>query len=98
VGSKGSVFIGSLEKTPATFLSANGGTQILADHFLSRFADAYLAEMRDFVHNMLHDNPPRVTGEDGLKALAIAVAAEDSHLQGKPCPVATEVSSPASRR
>jgi predicted dehydrogenase len=96
VGSKGSVFIGSLEKTAATFLSANGGTQILADHFLSRFADAYLAEVRDFVHNMLHDRPPRVSGEDGLKALAIAVAAENSHLQEKPCPVTIDVSTPVS--
>jgi predicted dehydrogenase len=96
VGSKGSVFIGSLEKTAAMFLSANGGTQILADHFLSRFADAYLAEVRDFVHNMLHDRPPQVSGEDGLKALAIAVAAENSHLQRKPCRVAIDVSSPVS--
>ncbi len=98
VGSKGSVFVGSLEKTAATFLSANGGTQILADHFLSRFADAYLAEVRDFVHNMLHDRPPRVSGEDGLKALAIAVAAENSHLQGKACQVTIEASTPVSRR
>jgi len=96
VGSKGSVFIGSLEKTPATFLSANGGTQILADHFLSRFADAYLAEVRDFVHNMLHDRSPLVSGEDGLKALAIAVAAENSHLQGKPCQVTSDIFSPVS--
>jgi predicted dehydrogenase len=96
VGSKGSVFIGSLEKIPATFLSANGGTLILADHFLSRFADAYLAEVRDFVHNMLHDLPPRVSGEDGLKALAIAVSAENSHVQGKPCPVTIDVSTPVS--
>src|SRR5580704_11510145 len=87
VGSEGSMFVGSLEKTPATFLSANGGMQILADHFLSRFADAYLAEVRDFAHNMLHDRPPRVSGEDGLRALAIAVAAENSHLQGKSCAV-----------
>jgi inositol 2-dehydrogenase len=87
VGSKGSIFIGSLEKTPATFLSAGGGTHILADHFLSRFADAYLAEVVDFAHNMLHDRPPRVTGEDGLRALEIAVAAENSHTQDKPCKV-----------
>lgn len=96
VGSKGSVFIGSLEKTATTFLSANGSTQILGDHFLSRFADAYLAEVRDFVHNMLHDRPPQVSGDDGLKALAIAVAAENSHLQAKPCKVTIEVSSPVS--
>jgi predicted dehydrogenase len=87
VGSKGSILIGSLEKTPKTFLSAGGGTHILSDHFLSRFADAYLAEVTDFVHNMLLDRPPRVTGEDGLKALQIAVAAETSHAQGKPCKV-----------
>jgi predicted dehydrogenase len=82
VGSKGSVFVGSIEKTPATFLSTAGGATILADHFLSRFADAYLAEVRDFVHNILHDHPVRVTGEDGMRALEIAIAAEESHLQG----------------
>jgi predicted dehydrogenase len=87
VGSKGSVFVGSLDKTPAVFLSANGGTTILADHFLSRFADAYLAQVKDFVHNILHDKPVRVTGDDGLKALGIAVAAENSHKQKKACQV-----------
>jgi len=87
VGSKGSIFVGSLTQTPATFLTANGGARTLADHFLTRFADAYVAEVRDFVHNMLNDHPPRVSGQDGLKALAIAVAAENSHLHGKPCEV-----------
>jgi len=87
IGSKGSIFVGSLQKTPATFLTSAGGTEILADHFLSRFADAYLAEMKDFVSNILRDRPPRVTGDDGLKALAIAVAAEQSHIQGRPCKV-----------
>jgi predicted dehydrogenase len=88
VGSKGSIFVGSLQHAPAVFLSARGGERSLADHFLTRFADAYLAEVRDFVHNMLHDVAPRVTGADGLKALAIAVAAEKSHLQAKPIEVA----------
>lgn len=87
IGSKGSVFVGSLQKTAATFLSSAGSMGILADHFLSRFADAYLSEMKDFVTNVLHDRPLRVTGDDGLKALAIAVAAEQSHLHGKPCAV-----------
>ena len=92
IGSKGSIFVGSLEKTPATFLSASGGATILADHFLSRFADAYLAEVEDFVHNTLHDRPPRVTGEDGMRALAIAIAAEESHLKGAPRKVESEES------
>jgi predicted dehydrogenase len=90
VGSKGSIFVGSLERYPTVFLTSRGGEQTLADHFLSRFADAYLAEVRDFVQTMLSDRGPRVTGEDGLKALAIAVAAENSHLQSKPVAVRLE--------
>jgi predicted dehydrogenase len=87
VGSKGSILVGSLRQTAATFLTSGGGVQTLADHFLTRFADAYLAEVRDFVQNILNDRPVRVTGEDGLKALGIAVAAENSHVQGKPARV-----------
>jgi inositol 2-dehydrogenase len=90
VGSKGSIFVGSLQQTPMTVLSTKGGTSLLADNFLSRFADAYLAEVRDFVDNMLHDRPPRVSGEEGLRALAIAVAAENSLMQRQPCAVEVE--------
>ena len=87
VGSKGSILVGSLRQTPATFLTAGGGVQMLADHFLTRFADAYLAEVRDFVQNILNERSVRVTGEDGLKALGIAAAAENSHVLGKPVKV-----------
>jgi inositol 2-dehydrogenase len=87
VGSKGSILVGSLQQNSATFLTADGGTQTLADHFLTRFTDAYLAEVRDFVQSILNDREPRVTGEDGLKALAIAVAAEKSYQQAKPAKV-----------
>jgi len=90
MGSKGSILVGSVEKTPATFLSAHGSNRILADHFLSRFADAYLAEVQDFVHRIVTDQEPRVTGEDGLRALEIAVAAENSHLQSRPCKISRE--------
>jgi inositol 2-dehydrogenase len=87
VGSAGSIMVGTIQQTSSTFLTKNGGTQTLADHFLTRFTDAYVAEVRDFVDNLLNDRPPRVTGEDGLRALEIAVAAEKSHLEGKPCGV-----------
>lgn len=96
VGSKGSILVGSLRQTPVTFLTADGGAQTLADHFLARFADAYLAEVRDFVQSILNDRPPRVSGEDGLKALAIAVAAENSHLQSNPVKVNLEHRAPIS--
>lgn len=89
LGSRGSVFVGTLQHAPVAFLAAGGQLQPISDHFLTRFADAYLAEVRDWVDTMLAGKPPRVTAEDGLRALAIAVAAEQSHLQGKPCAVAS---------
>jgi len=89
VGSKASIFVGSLRQLPAVFLTANGGTEILADHYLTRFTDAYVSEMRDFVHRVLNGRPPRVTGEDGLRALEIAVAAENSYRESKPGKVAS---------
>ncbi len=88
VGSLGSILIGSLQQHSAVFLTGKGGERALSDHFLTRFADAYLAEVRDFVHNILHDRPLKVTGEDGLKALATTVAAEESYLQSKTIEVA----------
>jgi len=90
LGSKGAIFVGSIEQTPAVYLSVNGSSQTLADHFLSRFADAYVRERRDLGKNLLEDRPLRISGEDGLKALATAVAAENSHKQGKPVKVTLE--------
>jgi predicted dehydrogenase len=90
IGSKGSIFVGTLSKTPATFLTTQGSTTNIADHFLSQFADAYLTEIRDFVRTMLSDRQPLVTGEDGLRALEIAVAAENSHLQNRPWKVSQQ--------
>jgi predicted dehydrogenase len=92
IGSKGSIQVGSLMKMPATFLTVQGSTQVIADHFLTTFADAYLAEIQDFVDSILQERAPRVSGEDGLKALAIAVAAENSHLHGKATKVSLESS------
>ncbi len=87
VGSKGSILVGSLRQTPATFLKAHGSGHDIVDHFLVRFANAYLAEVRDFIQTMLSDRPPRVTGEDGLRALRIAVAAQESYLESRPVSV-----------
>jgi inositol 2-dehydrogenase len=90
VGSKGSIFVGSLQKTAATFLNTHGSQEILADHYLSRFAEAYLAEIKDFVENVRLERPVRVTGEDGLRALEIAAASEHSHLKNRPNAVERE--------
>lgn len=83
IGSKGSILIGAVEKTPAVFLTSSGGSAILADHFLSRFADAYVEELRDFATTILAGRAPAIGADTGLKSLAIAVAAEESHKSGQ---------------
>ncbi len=87
VGSKGSILIGGLRQNSATFLKPNNGSYELEDHFLSRFREAYVAEVIDFVDTILSDRAPRVTGEDGLRAVEIAVAAEKSLRVAAPCKV-----------
>jgi len=87
VGSQGSIFVGSLQGAPATFLTKAGRSAVPVDHFLSRFAEAYLTEVRDFVQATLTGKAPRITGEDGLRALEIAVAAEQSGKSSQPCKV-----------
>jgi scyllo-inositol 2-dehydrogenase (NAD+) len=87
VGSKGSILIGGLRQNSATFFKPSHGSYELEDHFLTRFREAYLAEVIDFVDTILHDRVPRVTGEDGLRAVEIAIAAEKSHHAKVPCAV-----------
>jgi inositol 2-dehydrogenase len=87
VGSKGSILVGSLRQNSATFFKPNEGSYELEDHFLSRFRQAYVTQVIDFVDTILSDRATRVTGEDGLRALEIAVAAEKSYRSAAPCPV-----------
>jgi inositol 2-dehydrogenase len=92
VGSQGSILIGGLRQNSATFLKSGRGSYELADHFLSRFQEAYVAELNDFVDSVLNGRAPNVTGEDGLCALQIAVAAERSLITAAPCLVETPLS------
>jgi inositol 2-dehydrogenase len=84
VGSKATLMIGALKRTPELVLAAGGAAHDVVGHYLERFADAYLNEMRDFVESVLRDRTPEVTGEDGRRALAIALAAERSYRESRP--------------
>jgi scyllo-inositol 2-dehydrogenase (NAD+) len=87
VGTKASLFVGTLRQSPVVFLSPNHGSYELEDHYLSRFRDAYVTQALDFVDMVLNDRQPKVTGEDGLRALRTAVAAERSLRTKSPCMV-----------
>jgi predicted dehydrogenase len=87
VGSKGTIMIGYLRQTPEVVLTASGANCDVVNHFLVRFAEAYLNEMRDFVQAIWNDRDTRVTGHDGRQAVAAAEAAEQSYRQGRPVTV-----------
>ncbi len=50
--------------------------------FQERFAEAYRAEIAAFVHCVLDDTEPAVSGEDGVRAMEIAFAAQRSQREG----------------
>jgi len=88
VGSRGTIQVGYLRQTQQVVLSAAGAAYDVVDHWLVRFADAYLAEMRDFVETLRTGREPRVTGADGRQALAISLAAQRSCREARPIAVA----------
>jgi predicted dehydrogenase len=74
----GAVMVGGFAQTILTVLRGGEQRQDLYPGFLERYAEAYAAEMRDFVAGVIDRRPPLVTGDDGRRALAIALAAERS--------------------
>jgi len=91
VGSKGTIMLGYLQQTAEVLLTASGSRTDVVDHFLVRFQDAYLAEMRDFVETILAGREPQVNGFDGRQAVAAAEAAERSYREGRPVALETPV-------
>lgn len=82
VGSKGTIITGYLQQTAEVVLTASGARTDVVDHFLVRFADGYLHQMRDFVQTILADRNPKVDAFDGRQAIAVAAAAERSYREG----------------
>lgn len=54
------------------------------DFFMDRYAASYLKEMELFIDALTNDTPMPVSGEDGLEATRIAVAAKKSMQEGRP--------------
>jgi predicted dehydrogenase len=76
VCSEGTVCVGGFAQHSVEVLLPDGERRDLSVGFLDRFADAYLFELRDFLAGVRYRTPPRVTGEDGRRALAIALACD----------------------
>lgn len=59
--------------------------------FISRYRDAYLAEIRCFIDSVLQDKPVVCSGEDAFIAQRVAIAAQLSLETGKPVSVINNI-------
>lgn len=75
-GSEGSVTAENHRQARIELANADGYTRPpLLDFFMSRYTAAYAAEIAAFVAALAEGSPMPTTGEDGLRALALAEAA-----------------------
>jgi scyllo-inositol 2-dehydrogenase (NAD+) len=83
-GTKGSLQIGYFRQTPILVMNKEGITHDVVPHFMERFESAYLAQIRDFVDNVLHHRQPSITGADAVAALRVSLAATTSFAEKRP--------------
>lgn len=86
-GSGGKVVVGESPETLVRRYGSQGVTHDNTFWFLQRFEASYVLEVEDFVACLREGRAPRVTGEDGRAALAIADAATRSSKEGRPVKV-----------
>jgi len=84
-GSEGVVTVGNRAPDTVTIGDVEGvhGPRPLY-FFVERYMDAYVAEMKGFIHSILEDTDPPVTGLDGRAPVVMAYAAQKSLEEGRP--------------
>lgn len=87
LGTQGALKIGYLRETPLVVMTRAGVTHDTVPYFMERFGDAYVAQLEDFVNNILNDKEPSITGADGRAALRIGMAATLSQKENRPVEV-----------
>ena len=84
-GSKGMMMAENPLKTNHVFLDSGGMHRPRnQDFFIDRYAESYKAEMHAFVEALNQKKPMPITGEDGLQATLLALAAEKSMKENRP--------------
>ena len=88
-GSLGAAVAANDTPTNVTLMTADG---VVTDKplyfFLERYMQSFRDEMLQFVDAVQNDKPTPTTGEDGLAAILIALAAKKSVKEGRPVKVA----------
>jgi predicted dehydrogenase len=86
-GTKGSLQVGYYRQTPILVMTADGVTHDAVPYFFERFEDAYLAQIQNFVGNVIEGKPPALTAADAVAALKISTAATRSLHERRPVDV-----------
>jgi myo-inositol 2-dehydrogenase / D-chiro-inositol 1-dehydrogenase len=88
-GSKGSVVAYNNTETRTVFTSTDG---VVSDQpvyfFLERYTKSFMQEIEEFIQAVTEDKTPLVTGQDGLAATLVGLAAKKSFDLNKPVEVA----------
>ena len=88
LGSDGLILVGELRGTSATAHKRGGEmTAKTVESWRNLFRDAYWNEDVSFVQAIVHDRDPEVTGRDGLQAVEVVNAGNESIKTGKPVSV-----------
>jgi inositol 2-dehydrogenase len=87
LGTEGTLRVGYLRETPLFVMKKNNVSHDTVPYFMERFAHAYTAQLQDFAQNVLLQRAAKVTIDDGLAAIEIAVAAQRSYETGQPVSV-----------
>ena len=84
-GNKGMIQVDNNQHNRNVISDADGIHHSLPlDFFMDRYAASYLNEIQFFIDALSKNEPIPVSGNDGLKATIIAVAAKKSVLEGRP--------------
>ena len=84
-GNNGMVLVDNNKPDAHRFLGAEGETGSLPLYFfLERYAQSYINEMNAFIKSILEDSSSPVTGQDGLMAVVIGLAANKSLKENRP--------------
>jgi myo-inositol 2-dehydrogenase/D-chiro-inositol 1-dehydrogenase len=82
LGDNGGLKVGYERHTPLTRYDRDGAHFDYVPYFPERFARAYAAELQAFVAAVQEGRPVTPTGDDGLAALKVALAATESARRG----------------
>lgn len=97
MGSSATARIDNHRRVHVNWLTAGSDAVDWVPSFIERYPAAYLLEMENFARSVMDDQPVAVTGEDGLAAFTLCLAAHHSLLKGRPIHLDHEMTADGNR-